>query len=312
MSAKIVPPTSENLQTACSILAAGGLVAMPTETVYGLCADAANPVAIARIYDVKGRPDFNPLIAHIAGLEMAERQGHFSADAKALAGAVWPGPLSMVVNIRDTTSIASIARAGLDSVALRDPAHPVARSLISTFGAPLVAPSANLSGRISPTRAQHVFDDLGDRIDLIIDGGACQSGLESTIIDARDAHPALLRLGPVAAPEIDALWPGLKQADLSAEKPVSPGQLLRHYAPDARLRINATTALPDEGYLGFGPVESDLNLSPASDLVEAAANLFDMLRQLDAQYTQIAVAPIPSGGVGDTINERLARAAERA
>ena len=312
MSARIVPPTSENLQTACRILAAGGLVAMPTETVYGLCADAANPVAIAKIYDVKGRPDFNPLIAHIFNLEMATLQGHFSQPARKLADAVWPGPLSMVVNIRDTTSIASIARAGLDSVALRAPAHPVARSLIAAFGAPLVAPSANLSGRISPTRAQHVLDDLGDRVDLIIDGGACQTGLESTIIDARGPHPALLRLGPVTASEINAIWPGLEDADLSAEKPVSPGQLLRHYAPNATLRINAIAARQDEGYLGFGQIDCDLNLSRASDLVEAAANLFDMLRQMDARYSHIAVAPIPTGGLGDAINERLARAAEQA
>lgn len=312
MSARIVPPTSENLQTACRILAAGGLVAMPTETVYGLCADAANPVAIAKIYDVKGRPDFNPLIAHIFNLEMATLQGHFSQPARKLAEAVWPGPLSIVVNIRNTTSIAGIARAGLDSVALRAPAHPVARSLIAAFGAPLVAPSANLSGRISPTRAQHVLDDLGDRVDLIIDGGACETGLESTIIDARGPHPALLRPGPVTASDINAIWPGLEDADLSAEKPVSPGQLLRHYAPNATLRINAIAARQDEGYLGFGPIDCDLNLSRASDLVEAAANLFDMLRQMDARYSHIAVAPIPTGGLGDAINERLARAAEQA
>lgn len=285
---------------------------MPTETVYGLCADAANPVAIAKIYDVKGRPDFNPLIAHISNLEMATLQGHFSQPARKLAEAVWPGPLSIVVNIRNTTSIAGIARAGLDSVALRAPAHPVARSLIAAFGAPLVAPSANLSGRISPTRAQHVLDDLGDRVDLIIDGGACETGLESTIIDARGPHPALLRPGPVTASDINAIWPGLEDADLSAEKPVSPGQLLRHYAPNATLRINAIAARQDEGYLGFGPIDCDLNLSRASDLVEAAANLFDMLRQMDARYSHIAVAPIPTGGLGDAINERLARAAEQA
>lgn len=312
MTAAIHTPTPETIARATDILRRGGLVAMPTETVYGLAANAADGQAVARIYAAKGRPSFNPLIAHVASLEMAQREGRFSRGALLLAEAFWPGPLTLVVDIAETGTVSDLARAGLNSIALRMPAHPVAQDLLARFGAPLVAPSANPSGQISPTRAEHVAQDMARKVDLILDGGACSSGVESTIIDARGDTPALLRPGSLSASEIERTWPGLIRPALNPDAPQSPGQLLRHYAPDARLRLNAEAAKPGEAYLGFGPRDATLTLSPTGNLAEAAANLFAMLRQLDAEYDRIAVAPIPQEGLGEAINDRLTRAAKQA
>ena len=311
MNAKIHTGTSDNIARALDHLRQGGLVAVPTETVYGLAADAANGEAVARIYAAKGRPSFNPLIAHVASAEIAMREGMFSAQASALADAFWPGPLTLVVDVAPHGTVSDLARAGLDSVALRMPAHPVALELLSSFGGPLVAPSANPSGQISPTSAAHVATDMADKVDMILDGGPCPAGIESTIIDARGDVPALLRPGSLDAAQIEAVWPGLIRPALNPDAPQSPGQLLRHYAPRATLRLNAESANEGEAYLGFGDHPSaTLNLSPDKRLEEAAANLFSMLRTLDADYARIAVAPIPMTGLGEAIIDRLTRAAK--
>lgn len=312
MSAPVLSPSNDAITRAADLLRSGGLVAMPTETVYGLAANAADAEAVARLFAAKGRPRFNPLIAHVASLEMAQAQGVFSRRALELVEAFWPGPLTLVVDISDHGTVSDLARAGLPSLALRMPNHPVAQGLLSEFGGPLVAPSANPSGKISPTRAEHVAADMGDRVDLILDGGTCESGLESTIIDARGDQPALLRPGSLDPAEIDRIWPGLIRPEANPDAPQSPGQLLRHYAPNAKLRLNV--AAPDEGeaFLGFGPGEATLNLSTSADLTEAAANLFGMLRELDQRHDHIAVAPIPGHGLGEAINDRLTRAAKTA
>ena len=310
MTANILPGTADNISAAATILREGGLVAMPTETVYGLAANAADADAVARIYAAKQRPQFNPLIAHVSSIEMAEREGILGANAKRLVEAFWPGPLTLVVEVAATGSVSELARAGLDSIALRMPGHPVAQQLIEAFGGPLVAPSANPSGKISPTRPEHVLQDMGEQVDLILDGGACAAGVESTIVDARGEHPALLRPGSLDPAEIEKIWPGLIRPTLNPDAPQSPGQLLRHYAPDAKLRLNAEKPHAGEAYLGFGPVVATLNLSPKSDLTEAASNLFAMLRNLDARFDRIAVAPILTKGLGEAINDRLTRAAK--
>ncbi|RIJ23359.1 threonylcarbamoyl-AMP synthase [Henriciella barbarensis] len=310
MQAAVLKPDPAAIRKAASLLKQGGLVAMPTETVYGLAADASNADAVARLYAAKGRPAFNPLIAHCASAEAAFAQGRFSERARVLAAAFWPGPLTFVVDAIDTTTVCSLARAGLDTLALRVPAHPAARALLEAFGGPLVAPSANPSGRISPTTAAHVSSDMGDKVDLILDGGPCSEGIESTVIDARGESPVLLRQGTVLPEAIERIWPGL-EAGGSEDRPTSPGQLLRHYAPNARLRLNADNARPGEALLGFGPGEATLNLSASGDLVEATANLFAMMRKLDERFDQIAVAPIPEKGLGAAINDRLVRAADR-
>lgn len=310
MTAPVRTPTPETISDAVRILKGGGLVAMPTETVYGLAADATNPGAVARIFAAKDRPAFNPLIAHLPTPEAAFEQGRFSPQARTLAAAFWPGPLTLVVDAVETTTVCDLARAGLPTLAIRVPAHPAARALLEAFGGPLVAPSANPSGRISPTRASHVAAEMAERIDLILDGGPCDQGIESTVIDARGDAPVLLRHGTVTPEAIEAVWPGLSHGG-GEGKPVSPGQLLRHYAPDAELRLNADAPVPGEAFLGFGPVEATLNLSPSGDLAEAAANLFAMLRDLDAAHDRIAVAKIPLDGLGAAINDRLVRAANR-
>ena len=310
MPAPILQPGPDAIKEAVAILKAGGLVAMPTETVYGLAADATNPEAVAAIYRVKERPVFNPLIAHLSSAELAFAQGLFSDEAKRIADAFWPGPLTMVVDETDTTTVCDLARAGLSTLAVRVPAHPVASTLLEAFGGPLVAPSANPSGRISPTRAEHVAADMAGKIDLILDGGPCTVGIESTVIDARGETPVLLRRGTVTPEEIERIWPGLAESG-DEGRPVSPGQLLRHYAPDAALRLDAAQAEPDEAMLGFGDMAADLNLSPSGRLSEAAANLFAMLRELDRSHDRIAVAPIPMDGLGAAINDRLVRAANR-
>lgn len=310
MTAPLLTPDAGAIARAVACLREGGLVAMPTETVYGLAADATNPAAVARIYEVKERPVFNPLIAHVASAEAAFAQGDFSNRAKALADGFWPGPLTFVVNAIEKTTVCDLARAGLETLALRVPAHPVARDLLSAVGNPLVAPSANPSGRISPTRPQHVAADLGEKIDLILDGGPCDVGLESTVIDARGEVPVILRFGLVGAEDIAPIWPGVRRGGTGGA-PISPGQLLRHYAPNARLRLNAETPLDGEALLGFGAVEAAENLSPSGNLGEAAANLFAMMRKLDAAHDRIAVSPIPRTGLGLAINDRLERAANR-
>ena len=311
MGTPILPPTPENIARAVAALRAGELVAMPTETVYGLAGDASNPQAVERIYDTKQRPGFNPLIGHVASPEAAFTRGSFSDQAKQLARTFWPGSLTLVVEAARDIDICPRARAGLDSIALRVPAHPVAQALLSAFGGPLVAPSANPSGRISPTEAAHVAADLTTGLAMVLDGGPCHAGLESTIIDARGPNPVLLRPGAIAADEIEAVWPGLVRSGGNTQAPASPGQLLRHYAPKARLRLNAKGAEPGEALLGFGPMACDLNLSETGDLGVAARNLFAMLRQLDATFDRIAVAAIPKKGLGEAINDRLARAARK-
>ncbi len=294
-------------------LSAGGLVAFPTETVYGLGADAANGEAVARLYAAKGRPSFNPLIAHVGGIEAARKLARFDAAAEKLAAAFWPGPLTLVLPKREDAKVSDLALAGLDSIAVRVPAHPVARELLAAFGGPVVAPSANRSGHVSPTSALHVMNDLRGRIDLIVDAGPCPVGVESTII-ACLGEPSLLRPGGVSRADIERVL-GTKLIDAPiADAPIAPGMLASHYAPKAHLRLNADAPRASEALLAFGTAPSGgvttLNLSPRGDLIEAAANLFSHLRALDAAGAKdIAVMKIPNEGLGEAINDRLARAA---
>ncbi len=312
MTARIVPILPETIALAAEILGEGGLVSIPTETVYGLAADAANPEAVAGIYEAKGRPRFNPLIAHVSSWEMAEQEATFSPLARQCAEAFWPGPLTLVLPARADGRVSDLARAGLDTLALRWPRHKAAAALITVFGRPLVAPSANRSGHVSPTRAEHVEADLGDRIDLILDGGPCEVGMESTILGFKGAEPVLLRPGGIPTSLIAELLDRPVRLHTEADSINAPGQLKSHYAPMARLRLNAASAEDGEGFLTFGPDQpGGLNLSPSGDLVEAAAKLFAVLRALDARYERIAVGPIPDMGLGEAINDRLQRAAYR-
>lgn len=291
--------TAEIAEAARRILA-GQCVAVATETVYGLAADATNGAAVAGIYAAKGRPSFNPLIVHVSDLEAAECLAHFDDAARALAAQHWPGPLTLVLPARAENGIAALATAGLASIAIRVPAHPAMQQLLRVSGKPLAAPSANASGTISPTRASHVLKSLAGRIPLIIDAGATQAGLESTIIALTDGVPRLLRPGPIDLGLI--LSSG---GDIEA-----PGQLASHYAPTKPLRLAATSAVEGEWLIGFGAMACHANLSADADLKEAAANLFDLLHQADASSApKIAVAPIPAEGLGAAINDRLARAA---
>ncbi|WP_293944151.1 L-threonylcarbamoyladenylate synthase [Sphingomonas sp.] len=284
---------------AARLIAAGEPVAMPTETVYGLAADATNGEAVALIYAAKGRPSFNPLIVHVADLAAAEGIGVFDETARALAEAHWPGPLTLVVPLREDAGIAPLVTAGLATIALRVPAHPAMQALLAATGKPLAAPSANASGKISATRADHVRASLGGRIALIIDGGPCSQGIESTIVAATGGAPRLLRRGPI---EIDAA-----EETRGIE---APGQLASHYAPSKPLRLDATTAEPDEYLIGFGPVTGTTSLSPSGDPIEAAAQLFDLLHQADAApEPRIAVAPVAGDGLAAAIRDRLSRAA---
>lgn len=310
MSAPVKPANDlAVIEEAVALLKAGGLVAMPTETVYGLAADAGNADAVARLYAAKGRPRFNPLIAHVAGPSMAWRLAGWPDLAEQLAEAFWPGPLTLVLPKRPDAPIADIANAGLDSIALRAPRHTAAQALIRAFDGPLVAPSANPSGGISPTTAQHVADGLGDRIDLILDGGACPVGLESTVIALLGGLPTLLRPGGLPRRQIEAITGRLEEPG-SSETLLAPGMMKSHYAPNAAMRLNAETAEAGEVLLGFGAIRGDLNLSAAGDLAEAATGLFAALRALDARgAARIAVAPIPDEGLGEAINDRLQRAA---
>ncbi len=299
----------QGVSKAANLLKSGGLVAFPTETVYGLGADATQDHAVAKIYAAKGRPSFNPLIVHVPEVEDAFALGEFSGDALKLAARFWPGPLTLVVSRRASCIVSMLASAGLSSIALRVPAHPLALELLRKVALPIVAPSANPSGRISPTTAQHVRDGLGDKVDYVLDGGPCAVGLESTIVSVLDETPRLLRAGGLARDKIEnALGYKLLAADGGPLH--APGQLESHYAPRALLRLNATEWRESEVCLGFGTVDAPLNLSSKGDVIEAAANLFSMLHQLDAGGAEvIAVAPIPMQGLGEAINDRLKRAA---
>ncbi|CUH67212.1 t(6)A37 threonylcarbamoyladenosine biosynthesis protein RimN [Thalassovita gelatinovora] len=282
---------------------------MPTETVYGLAADARNDMAVARIFAAKGRPRFNPLIVHLADAETAQRYVVWSDMAQKLADAFWPGPLTLVLPLKPDAGLSPLVTAGLPSLAVRVPAHPLARSLLQRFGGPVAAPSANPSGRISPTKARHVLDGLSGKIEAVLNGGACPVGVESTIVGLT-AEPTLLRPGGVAGEQIEAVL-GQPLASPAQGAPISaPGQLNSHYAPGAKVRLNVTAPRDGEILLGFGAVDCALNLSATGDLTEAAANLFGHLHALDALDPDgIAISPIPDTGLGRAINDRLRRAA---
>ncbi len=298
------------LSEAVRILSSGGLVAFPTETVYGLGCDASDALAVARVYDAKGRPQFNPLIAHVRDLDAAEAQAVLPAKARALAEAFWPGPLTIVAKRREDSTVCELACAGLVTIAVRAPAHPMAQALLAAFGKPIVAPSANRSGRVSATTAAHVRDDLGAAVDLVLDGGATTLGIESTIVAFDGDRTVLLRPGAIGRADVEAITGPLEAPDPSAVE--APGMLASHYAPRARLRLDAAAPRPGEAFLAFGAPASagGLTLSERSDLVEAAANLYAHLRALDAMGAEvIAVAPIPQTALGEAINDRLLRAA---
>jgi L-threonylcarbamoyladenylate synthase len=356
LATAVLPANPAAVAAAAAALAAGRLVAFPTETVYGLGADATDDAAVARLYAAKERPSFNPLIAHVAALaeggesgeaaiDAAGRLARFDADALRLAAAFWPGPLTLVLPKLPGCPVGHLATAGLDTIAVRAPSHPVARAILAAFGKPVVAPSANRSGRVSPTTAQHVAADLAGRVDLIIDGGAAPVGVESTVIACRDGGVALLRPGAIPRAAVERLLghavavaatahdlnsdysrAGAAGGTLAAPegtgtprptpRPLAPGMLASHYAPRAMVRLNAVSVGPDEALLAFGPVlppgasSAVLNLSPRGDLVEAAANLFGHLRLLDsAGAASIAVMPVPDDGLGEAINDRLRHAA---
>ncbi len=308
----IVSANDEAIAEAARILRGGGLVVFPTETVYGLGADATNGEAVARIFEAKGRPRFNPLIVHVADAGAARDFACFGESALLLAEKFWPGPLTLVLPLKDKPGlrISELATAGLDTVAIRVPAHPVARKLLALAGIPVAAPSANVSGRVSPTLAWHAEEDLGSRVEMVLDGGSTEAGLESTIV-ALAPEPTLLRPGALARGEIEAVL-GCPLKDFKDAGVRAPGQLSSHYAPRATLRLNAREARPGEVLLGFGPAapEGAPNLSRSGDLREAAANLFAALRSIDTQGpAQIAVMPVPDTGLGEAINDRLRRAA---
>jgi L-threonylcarbamoyladenylate synthase len=322
LKTKMLPADAAAVAEAARCLGEGGLIAFPTETVYGLGADASQAPAVARIYEAKGRPSFNPLIAHVADLAAARQIARFDAAASRLAEAFWPGPLTLVLPKTPQCPVAELATAGLDTVAIRVPAHPVARDILRAFGGAVVAPSANISGHVSPTTAAHVASDLSGRIDLILDGGPVEVGVESTIVACFDV-PMLLRPGGLPREEIErvlghALQRLPEDAANDDAQPLAPGMLASHYAPRTPVRLNATSVAPDEALLAFGHAGIDgtgaatavLNLSATGDLAEAAANLFGYLRTLDARAARaIAVMPVPHHGLGEAINDRLRRAA---
>jgi L-threonylcarbamoyladenylate synthase len=296
---RVISFSNDAIEEAARLILAGEPVAVPTETVYGLAADATNAQAVARIYEAKGRPSFNPLIVHVPDQAAAEAIGEFDEQARALATEHWPGPLTLVVPLRADAGVASLVTAGLPTIALRVPAHPAMQALLQAVGRPLAAPSANASGRISPTRAAHVLASLKGRIALIIDGGATERGIESTIVAATGGPLRLLRRGPI---EVEAL-----EVTGGVE---APGMLASHYAPSKPLRLDATEARDGEYLIGFGPVKGDATLSAGGDPVEAAAKLFNLLHQADAsREPRIAVAPIPGDGLAAAIRDRLTKAA---
>jgi len=322
LKTQTLPAGEAAVAEAARILAAGGLVAFPTETVYGLGADATNPAAIARLYQAKGRPAFNPLIAHVGDIEAARKIARFDARATELATAFWPGPLTLVLPKTNDCAVADLATAGLETVAIRIPAHRVARDILRAFGGPVVAPSANLSGHVSPTTAAHVQSDLAGRIDLIVDGGPVEVGVESTIVGCFE-QPMLLRPGGLPRADIErvlgrALARPPEDAGGDTSQPLAPGMLASHYAPRTRVRLDARRIEAGEALLAFGPdalpgvdaAAAVMNLSLRGDLDEAAANLFGYLRALDAKGARtIAVMPVPHHGLGEAINDRLRRAA---
>jgi L-threonylcarbamoyladenylate synthase len=296
---------------AVALLRAGKIVAVPTETVYGLAADASNADAVAAIYRAKGRPDFNPLIVHVLDIAAAQKLAEFGADAQKLAAAFWPGPLTLVLPLREAAPVAAAVTAGLSTIALRCPAHPIMRALLAQSGLVLAAPSANRSGAISPTRASHVADSLGDAVPLILDGGACSAGLESTIVILRDEGWQILRPGPVTAHAVAGVL-GTAELATTSLAIEAPGQLASHYAPTKALRLNATDADAGEWLISFGAIAGNDSLSATGDLIEAASRLFDALHRADkSSMAKIAVAPIPDTGIGAAINDRLQRAASR-
>jgi len=307
---RIVGTDASSLDEAARILLAGGLVAVPTETVYGLAADATNGAAVASIFTAKGRPSFNPLICHVASLAMAESLAHFTPLARRLAEHFWPGPLTLVLPRRDDCPVHDLATAGLPSIGLRIPQHIATLEIISRVGRPLAAPSANPSEQLSPTTAAHVAAGLGARIDLIVDGGAAIAGIESTIIAPGETHAVMLRPGACPRASIELLTGPLGSPEASAGI-LAPGMMKRHYAPRARLRMDAASHQSGEAFLAFGVAPPDvlpsLNLSIRGDLIEAASNLFAMLRALDLSHTMIAVQTIPDAGLGEAINDRLRR-----
>jgi L-threonylcarbamoyladenylate synthase len=302
---------------AVAVMKRGELVALPTETVYGLSADAGNGMAVARIFAAKGRPRFNPLICHVTGVEMARRYGRFSARAALLAEKFWPGPLTVAIPLLDQALVSPLATAGLPTIALRAP-RGIAHEIIASFGSALAAPSANASGRLSPTRAEHVIESLGEKVALVLDAGPCEIGLESTIVSLAGDAPVLLRPGGVPAEAIEKVLETRLVRAGAGDPVTAPGMLQSHYAPRLPLRLDATYVAPEEALLAFGPASvagsegaaSVRNLSPRGDLVEAAANLFSHLAELDSSSASgIAVAPIPAHGLGEAINDRLIRAA---
>lgn len=312
MKTQTLPPTESGIALAARLLRSGLLVAFPTETVYGLGADACNERAVASIFDAKQRPRFNPLIVHLPDLQSVEAIAELPAPARALAGAFWPGPLTMVLKRRAGSGLSDLVTAGLDTVAVRIPENPLARQLLAAAATPVAAPSANPSGRISPTSAAHVREGLGGRISAILDGGPCTVGVESTIVGFDNGAPVLLRAGGLPSEAIESLLKTPLRAPETG-KITAPGQLKSHYAPKAKIRLNVMEPEAGEILLAFGPMPGTLNLSPGADLHEAAANLFSYLRKIDRLATDhgksIAVAPIPETGLGRAINDRLRRAA---
>ena len=309
VATKVAPYGADAIARAAELVAAGRPVAVPTETVYGLAADARNPQAVARIYAAKGRPDFNPLIVHVPDLAAAERLGVFGATERALAAAFWPGPLTLVVPRTADCPVARIATAGLDTIALRVPGHRAMQALLAATGAPLAAPSVNASGRVSPTKAEHVLASLDGRVALVIDDGATMAGVESTIARVTDGAVEVLRPGPVTAAMLGAAS-GLPVTGVAGSEIVAPGMLASHYAPGKPVRLGARDFAADEFGIGFGALAGDYNLSAVGDLTEAAAHLFDALHAGAASAKpRIAVAEIPAEGLGAAINDRLARAA---
>ncbi len=307
----IVPADDAAVTAAADLLRGGQIVAIPTETVYGLAADASNSQAVAHIYAAKGRPDFNPLIVHVPDQAAAAKLAIFDPLAKRLADAFWPGPLTLVLPLREDAQVAKAVTAGLPTIAVRCPAHRVMQAVLAKSRLNLAAPSANKSGGISPTRAEHVLASLGGAVPMILDSGPCEAGLESTIVAVRPTGWQILRPGPVTAEAI-ALVAGSPQIAIAGATIEAPGQLASHYAPSKPLRLNAERAGPGEWLIGFGAVAGDDNLSVTANLAQAAARLFDALHTADANsYETIAVVPIPQDGIGDAINDRLARAASR-
>ncbi len=317
LATRRLPADAAGIAEAARMLGEGALVAFPTETVYGLGAIASDPVAVARLFAAKARPRFNPLIAHVLDVASARSLGEFDGNAERLAAKFWPGALTLVVRASAACPVCDLARAGLDTVAIRVPAHPVARALLAALGKPVAAPSANRSGHVSPTTAEHVIADLSGVIDAVLDGGPTPLGIESTIIDCTSTNPRLLRLGGIPRAEIGRVLGG-PLADAASGEVSAPGMLASHYAPQAKLRLDASEVRPGEALLTFGGAKPKgvenaarvLDLSVSGDLVEAAANLFAHLRALDASGAPaIAVAPIPHEGLGEAINDRLGRAA---